>query len=190
VEKPPENTPQKIRRHLERVQEALHALAVEDIARAVDVLREAREHGRRVFTVGNGGSAATASHFANDLLKMCGLDATCLTDHVTVMLAYGNDTDWDEMFSGSLERILRPGDVLVAITCGGRSSNVYRAAEAALDLGGELIAMTGDWEDNALPTPEAGVMIVAAAGGRITVQEDAHMVICHAIAEALAKGKE
>ncbi|HEC35353.1 MAG TPA: SIS domain-containing protein, partial [Anaerolineae bacterium] len=97
-----------IRRYLEGVRETLALLAVERVAEVVDVLLSANYVGSVVFTAGNGGSAATASHFACDLAKGTIVPGrprfrvVALTDNVAQMTAWGNDVGYEEVFAGQL----------------------------------------------------------------------------------------
>ena len=141
-----------------------------------------------VWVVGNGGSAATASHFANDLVKACGVRAIALSDQTPTVLAYGNDEGWEGMFSGALNVLAgRQGgkDVLVAISTSGRSPNVVRAAEGFGP--GYLIVLTGPERDSNVLGASEGV-VIRARHKNIRVQEDVHMAVCHAIVSMLGKG--
>ena len=173
------------------VEDAITWISSKDVKRAVDILQAAREAMARVWIVGNGGSAALASHFANDLLKMGGVDATALTDAMPTVSAFGNDTGWENMFFGPLELLFSPGDVLVAISCSGKSKNVLNAAARIAAMGGILIVLTGNSEGNLLVRHTRSRVDVAlfVDSNDIRVQEDCHAIICHAIAGMLASTK-
>lgn len=156
------------------------------IAGAITVLRATILHGKRVWIVGNGGSAATAAHFANDLTKMAKVKAISIPDQTEIITAYGNDTGWENMYDEPLYIHFAPGDVLVAISCSGRSMNVIKAARTALELEGHLIVLTGKRINNILATMVEDKAICVEAND-IRIQEDVHLIICHAIAGALAE---
>ena len=159
-------------------------LDFESIACATNILRGARTDERRVWLAGNGGSAATASHFSNDLRKMCHIDATSLPNDISTILAYGNDEGWENMFSGAMEPF-NAGDVLIAISCSGASMNVIRAAWKAERRGGYIIALTGPvTKKNQLMLLAHPAIVVNSLD--IKVQEDLHLMICHSIAGVLA----
>lgn len=167
--------------YLNEVAEVLHRIPRHQITKALEVLIKAKDEGVTVFTFGNGGSAATASHFANDLTKMAGLKAICLSDMTPTILAYGNDDGWEYMFANALRDLSVPGDVFVAISCSGRSKNILQVA--SVSEFNQVIALTGEAENNPL---------LAFAHAPITVphpdirtQEDCHLVICHALAGQL-----
>lgn len=146
---------------------------------------EAREHGRTIYTCGNGGSAATASHFATDLLKGASLGKNsrfrviALTDATSTISAYSNDVSYDIVFEEQLRNFLKPGDIVVAISGSGNSMNVVRALRFAKSAGAHAVAFTG--RDGGALGKEATLHINVAEQhmGRI---EDAHMALCHMMA--------
>lgn len=151
----------------------------------VAMLRIAGRNRSTVWIAGNGGSAATASHFANDLSKMCGINAISISDQTPTILAYGNDNGWEFMFSDCLSKRMQPGDILVAISCSGRSPNILNAAQETIRRHGKVIALTGMERDNMLVAMQPDQYICIDSPD-IKIQEDIHMVMCHAIAGALA----
>lgn len=153
-----------------------------EIENAVATLKRAKEAQATVWLVGNGGSAATASHFANDLLKVCEIDAVAVADMVPSVLAFGNDNGWENMFSGVLEQTMKYDDVLVAISCGGESQNVLTAAE--LFRKDNLIILTGDDFESTLGLIKASAKVFVPHS-EIRIQEDTHLAVCHAIVGAL-----
>ena len=126
-----------IRQYLGEVQYTLGALPLDHIWNVVDLLLSANYAGSTVFTLGNGGSAATASHFACDLAKGTitpnrpRFRVVALTDNVPLMTAWGNDVAYDDVFAEQLSGLIRPADVVVAISGSGNSPNVLRAVELA-----------------------------------------------------------
>lgn len=170
------------------VETALRGVPVQFFNEAVEILRECQKRDSMVFVLGNGGSAATASHFSNDLLKMCKLRAVSIPDMTPMVTAYGNDLEWENMFSLPLSVLLRPSDVVIGISCSGKSRNVIFAMETAQALKAKTIVLTGD--NRQTPLTALGLDLVINVPFRdIRVQEDCHMVICHAIAGALSRGK-
>jgi D-sedoheptulose 7-phosphate isomerase len=119
--------------------------------RFVDALYRAFERGRKIFLCGNGGSAANASHFGQDLAKgtLSSMSAKRrmkvipLTDNVGFITALANDEGYDSIFEQQLRNLAEPGDVLVAISGSGNSPNVLRAVEYAKSLGMTTIGVTG-----------------------------------------------
>lgn len=165
------------------------ALDVIDPARVVavrDRIRAVRDRGGQLFLCGNGGSAATASHLANDLGKGAsfGRDparrfrVVALTDNVPWITALANDVSYEAIFAEQLRNLGRPGDLLLAISGSGRSRNVLAAVAAARELGMEVIGWTGF--DGGLLAESADLAIVAGSHhmGRV---EDVHAVLMHLV---------
>jgi D-sedoheptulose 7-phosphate isomerase len=98
---------------------------------------------------GNGGSAATATHWVNDLCKATRAEgrlpikAMCLTDNTSFLTALANDEGYDRVFAGQLESFAKPGDVLIVISASGNSPNLVRAVETAREGGVATIALLG-----------------------------------------------
>ncbi|MCH8150663.1 MAG: SIS domain-containing protein, partial [Planctomycetes bacterium] len=105
----------------------------------VDALKEARRHGNRIFIMGNGGSASTASHMVCDLSKstiqngLPRLRVIPITDNVPLITAWANDTGYENIFVQQLENQASRGDVVIAISGSGRSENVLRAVRRFRD---------------------------------------------------------
>jgi D-sedoheptulose 7-phosphate isomerase len=115
----------------------------------VAALVKARNARRRVYTLGNGGSASTASHMASDLNKGASrhdaprFRAVALTDSVPSMLAWGNDSSYEDIFVEQLKNHLENGDVVIAISGSGNSENVLKAVEYANKEGAVTVGLTG-----------------------------------------------
>lgn len=182
-----------VRAYVDSTSRLLAALDVVQVARVAQALREARRRGATVFVVGNGGSAATASHFVTDLNKLTDRDdaphirALSLTDNVPFMSALSNDVDYEHVFSGQLDRLLRPGDVLVAISASGRSPNVLRAVEHARARGLRTIALVG-FDGGALLSLAEMAIHVRSEHGAYGPVEDVHHAIQHVLAHCLSRG--
>src|SRR5207249_4385188 len=138
--------------YLTDLKTVLDRLPLEAIDRVVQAIETAHAAGRQIFVIGNGGSAATASHMMNDLCKgTVGHkgDATwkrfrviALTDNVSLMTAWANDTDYNHIFSEPLKNLAQRGDVLVAISASGNSPNIIAAVDAAKELGVKVSGLT------------------------------------------------
>jgi D-sedoheptulose 7-phosphate isomerase len=115
----------------------------------VSALVIARDSGKRVYICGNGGSASTASHMASDLNKGSNrkdarrFKAVALTDNIPAMLAWANDSSYDDIFVEQLRNHLEKGDVVIGISGSGNSSNVLKALHYANDEGALTIGLTG-----------------------------------------------
>lgn len=173
-----------IHKHLSEVSEAMTLLDQAAVIRAVEVLSVVKRTGGRVWLFGNGGSHSTAGHFANDLLKMAHISAVCLGDMSASLLAFGNDNGWGNMYVDPLKEMCKQGDGVVGISCSGNSENVLNAMQWAQDNGVLTIGLTGLSNDSLMDTlkPEALVHVPVPD---IRVQEDVHLMVCHAIVRAL-----
>src|SRR2546428_11645924 len=127
----------------------LGQLPLPAVRRVVEALRDAFARKAQVFVMGNGGSAATASHLACDINKGLGVGREkrfkmiCLNDNIPTMLAYANDVSYGDVFVEQLRNFLRPHDVVIGISCSGNSENVIKAVEFANAGGGVELWVTG-----------------------------------------------
>jgi D-sedoheptulose 7-phosphate isomerase len=177
-----------IRQYLTEMQEIIGQTSIGSIERVISVLHEAWKQRRKVFILGNGGSASTASHMANDLAKativpgMQRMRALALTDCVSLITAWANDSSYADIFKEQLENLLDEGDVVIGISASGNSENVLRALEFAkgkkavtIGLSGRSGGGVGRIADYCLRSPTDDVGMI----------EGAHMVIEHLIAKEL-----
>ena len=177
-----------IQRYLEEVQGTLGALPLERIRDVVDVLLSANYVGSTVFTLGNGGSAATASHFACDLGKGTIIPGRprfrvlALTDNVPLMTAWSNDVAYEDAFANQLGGLMGRGDVVVAFSGSGNSPNVLRAVELARRMGGITIGFTGFHGGRLSTLVDVPVVVPCDCMEQI---EDVHLVLCHLICTVL-----
>jgi D-sedoheptulose 7-phosphate isomerase len=167
-------------------------LTTVDIAlseRILDVLFQTYQRDGSVIVCGNGGSAATASHFVCDLGKWTVVDgkrrfrAVALTDNMPLVTAWGNDTAYERVFVEQIPMVYRPGDTLVAISGSGNSPNVLRVSEWVQAQGGQVIGMSGFGGGKLAAL--ADVPFVAQSSFMPEV-EDVHIALCHALAVNLA----
>lgn len=129
--------------------ETLEALDLQSVAAMEDAFAQAHQSGNRIFTMGNGGSGASASHAAGDFIKGAsyGLDQRfkmiCLNDNLPSMMAIANDIGWDDIFVEPLKNYVEPGDLVIGISGSGNSRNVLKAIAYAQSIGAVTIGMTG-----------------------------------------------
>jgi D-sedoheptulose 7-phosphate isomerase len=177
------------------LQEVIRLLCQIDIAtieRIAQRLRAARDLGATVYLAGNGGSAATASHFANDLGKAAKrsghapIRVMSLSDNVPWMTALANDEGYERVFSGQLENFARRGDVLIVISASGKSLNLIRAVEMARERGLVTIGFVG-FEGGALMHAVDDCLWLPTSHGAYGPVEDGHAVLCHLLTECLAQ---
>jgi D-sedoheptulose 7-phosphate isomerase len=168
----------------------LKGLDFKAIAEFMAVVLDARMRGSRIFFLGNGGSAATASHFANDFAigTRCPekpFKAISLTDNVAAMTAIANDEGYDQLFVKQLEVLMEPGDVVVAISASGNSPNVVKALEYANKCGNQTVALTGFETGGKIAELAKTVVHVKTRNGEYGPVEDAHMFLDHLIGSYL-----
>ena len=167
---------------------AMQAMPLALLARAAELLLECHRRGSTVFVVGNGGSAATASHFACDLAKGTrteGLPAfrvVPLTDNIPMLTAWANDTSYDRVFAEQLAGLVRPDDVVIVISGSGNSPNVLAVVDVAQQTGAATIALTGASGGQLRRRADLTVRVPAEA---IEQVEDAHLAIAHSLCVAL-----
>ena len=164
--------------------EAIHAVDLEKVEQAIEVLTKARDQGQRIFVCGNGGSAATASHFACDILKGASYKKATrfrilsLTDSLPTLTAYSNDVSYECVFVEQLKNFAESGDVVIAISGSGNSTNVIRAIEYGNSIGCRTVALTGKDGGKLGPLAEVNIQVPVPHMGRI---EDVHMMVLHMI---------
>jgi D-sedoheptulose 7-phosphate isomerase len=176
--------------HRQAVLQRLAALDVEAVERISRRLEAARLRGATIYVAGNGGSAATAAHWVNDLCKATlhasvrRIRAMCLTDSTPWFTALANDEGYERVFSEQLEAFGSPGDVVVLLSASGNSPNLVRAAETALAHDCEVVALLG-FDGGRLRSMATDHVLVPTAHGAYELVEDVHSVICHMIVRSL-----
>jgi D-sedoheptulose 7-phosphate isomerase len=171
------------RGYLAYVGEILNGIAPEPISAFAQALLGARERGSRIFFIGNGGSAATAGHFANDIAIGCRtwekpFRAISLVDNSAVLTALANDYGYEEVFSRQLRSQMVARDVVVAISASGNSPNILRAIEYANENDAVTVGITG-FDGGSLREIAQIAVHVRTGPGEYGPAEDAHMVIDH-----------
>jgi D-sedoheptulose 7-phosphate isomerase len=173
-----------------RVTAILDGVDLDSIGAAVDLIFEAWESRALVLLAGNGGSAATASHCANDLAKatrvadQLPMRAVSITDNASLMTALANDDGFERVFSHQMETLFRPGDVLVAISASGNSANIVDAAQHALDNDGSVIALTG-FTGGKLAEIANVTIHAPSERGEYGPVEDVHLIVTHMLTGCL-----
>jgi D-sedoheptulose 7-phosphate isomerase len=176
--------------YLGRLKDTIDKISVDNLDEIMCVLEKARMNGRMIFIMGNGGSAATASHFVCDFNKGISYSQEtkykfiCLNDNIPSLMAYANDLSYDDVFVNPLKTYFSPGDVVIGISGSGNSKNVVKAIEYAKSNGGITIAFTGfsggklyELADYNLHLPIDDMQIT----------EDLHMVLDHCMMKILSK---
>ncbi|MCH7562975.1 MAG: SIS domain-containing protein [Gemmatimonadetes bacterium] len=177
------------RGYMDYLAEVLERVDESEVAAFIGTLLDARERGARIFFMGNGGSAATATHFANDIAIGSKswekpFKASSLSDNVSSITAIANDDGYAEIFEQQLRVLMSSGDVVVAISASGNSPNVVRAVEYANANGAVTAALTGFDGGELKRISRLGIHVPTAKGEYGPV-EDVHLVLDHVVSSYL-----
>jgi len=169
----------------------LKAIDTREIGQFIETLIDARERGSTIYFIGNGGSAATASHFANDIAIGTNsynkpFRAVSLTDNQAIITAIGNDYGYEEIFVRQLMILGCPGDVVVAISASGNSPNLIRAFDYAKTIGIKTVAITA-FDGGKMKNIADESVHVPTALKEYGPAEDAHMVLDHLVGAYLMR---
>ena len=177
-----------VKSYIDQLNEVLNALPSKKFVEINKTLLDARETGKQIFVIGNGGSAAAASHMVCDFNKNTReagkkrMRAICLNDNTPSVLAYANDEGYDIIFSEQLLSLGQSGDILIAISGSGNSANIIKAIETAHQMNIKVIGLTGfkggkikELTDICLVVPSDSMEMI----------EDVHLIINHILAGLL-----
>jgi len=140
---------EQLQTYISSLQKTMDQLSQSLIADVIQILQHARMQGNQVFIMGNGGSASTSSHFVCDLAKNTRFEGLPhyrvigLADNMEIFSAYANDEGYESVFSQQLINLIRPDDVVIAISASGNSKNVVNAVEEARKYNAVTIGFTG-----------------------------------------------
>ena len=182
--------------YVTRLTNAIQSIDVAQLEAALGALRACALNGNRVYVIGNGGSAASANHFACDLSygvkthPSKSLKIQSLASNASVLTALANDYNYDAVFEMEVERLAVKGDVLIAISASGESLNVCRAVELAKTIGVITIGLSGFGDQNSLAKMADIAIHCNASKDEYGVSEDAHMSINHIFVEILKRFAE
>jgi D-sedoheptulose 7-phosphate isomerase len=166
------------------VEKMLQDISLVQLQRVLFLLEQAYYSNQRIFIMGNGGSAATASHFALDLSKNTiavgapRVKALSLTDQTPLITAWSNDTAYDHIFVEQLASLIEPGDIVIGISASGNSRNVVNALYFAKQSEAITIGLLGAHGGKMKEMVDAYVLV---PGQNIEQEEDAHMICAHII---------
>lgn len=154
----------------------------EDVAlqSAFKMIETARLQQGIVYVIGNGGSAGIASHFSTDLIKSMKVPSQTLYDS-NLMTCLSNDYGYEHVFSYPLEHLLKPSDLVVAISSSGKSPNIVKAAEATRSRKASLLTLSGFAENN--PLRKLGHLNFWVDRSDYGLVETAHFFLLHTIVD-------
>ncbi len=160
------------------------------IEEIINLLKKVQTNGNTIFTIGNGGSGSTASHFVSDLLKTAitkdekRFAAISLVDNIPVNLAWSNDQSFESIFVEQLKNFLKSDDLLFVFSGSGNSKNVINAIEYAKQNNAMCVGFTGmdggklkNMCDLCITVPSNNMLII----------ESIHLAICHCLIESIRK---
>lgn len=166
----------------EREIAVLNSLDLNSVNQVMNVLEDARLHGKRIFICGNGGSAATASHYCCDFNKGVSenqndkYNLECLNDNIPTLMAVANDIGYEEVFRFPLKNKMKSGDILIGISGSGNSKNVVNAMEYAKSIGGTTIAIVGYSGGKMKEMADYNIHVNI---NDMQISEDIHMMLDH-----------
>lgn len=177
--------------YLSRLTGTMGRIDLRSVGMFIEVLVQGRERDARIFFLGNGGSAATASHFANDLsigTKSQGkpFRVISLAENLSILTAIANDYGYEEIFTRQLRAQMLPDDIVVAISASGNSPNAVKAIEYANANGARTVALTG-FDGGALKAIAHLAVHVPTSKGEYGQVEDAHLILNHLIGAYLTE---
>jgi D-sedoheptulose 7-phosphate isomerase len=184
------DSPNKFSDYLSKLRTILDTLPLQEVARAADILFECYQSEHTVFTFGNGGSGALASHLVADFGKgthfpgpkematFRRLKAVAVTDSMPMITAWANDTHYEDVFMRQIENFLQPRDVVLAISGSGNSPNVLKALEFARNVGATTIGLGGFGGGKMKSLLDCPIIVASNNMQRV---EDAHVIIGHMI---------
>jgi len=179
---------QRARGYLQETRSILERLPVETVGRIFTILRDAYQDDRQVILMGNGGSAALASHFAVDLGKGTvapgrrRFRVVSIVDNTPVMTAYANDFSYADVFSEQIRSLARAGDVVFGVSGSGNSPNVLNGLKAAREVGATTVVLTGFAGGKAIELADITLVVPSDDMQHI---EDCHLMLTHLYMQAM-----
>lgn len=174
-----------------RISSGLNTVSKKDLDNALEDIYKTTKHGGQIWLIGNGGSAATASHFATDLSRCTSengqrIKAISLCDNLGLITAIGNDFSFEDIFLRQLENLGKAGDLLISISASGNSRNLIKAVEFANTFSIRTLSLVG-FDGGALQKLSDNSIYVQTNIGDYGIAEDCHSIICHYISSQLRK---
>jgi D-sedoheptulose 7-phosphate isomerase len=172
--------------YISGLKSVLDRIPWETVDQILKIVEEVHQRRGQIFVIGNGGSAATASHMMNDLNKGTlghkgdgawpRFRVIALTDNVSLMTAWANDTDYNHGFSEPLKNLAQRDDLLIAISASGNSPNIIAAVEVAKQMGVRVVGLTGFGGGKLAKLADVSFVVASSEYGPV---EDVHMILDH-----------
>ena len=178
--------------YFDTLKRTLDSLDRREVSDFIHALLAARDAGKQIFVMGNGGSAATASHMVCDFNKGLVADGKprfkfiCLNDNMATLMAYANDVSYDDVFIEPLKNFMQPGDLVIGISGSGNSINVVKAIEWANENGGKTFSLVG-YSGGKLK--QVSQRCIHADIENMQIVEDIHIILNHMIMYSVRENK-
>jgi len=176
--------------YLRNIKELINTIDINGITEFIKRLENAYKNGKTIFIMGNGGSAATASHFACDINKGVSsklqkkFKVLCLNDNIPIMLAYGNDISYDSIFIEQLKNFIMKEDLVIGISGSGNSKNVLNAIKYANKVSARTFGIIGCDGGKLKDIAQKSLIIKSFDMQKI---EDCHMILTHLTMQYFSK---
>lgn len=164
-----------------------HGIKIDGFDAALKIIHAQTGANRKLIFLGNGGSAAIASHAATDFFKNGGVRTMTFND-ASLLTCLSNDYKYEEAFERGVERMTDKGDVVFAISSSGKSSNILKAAQAGTKAGAQVVTLSGFGADN--PLRKLGDINFYVPSNSYAHVENIHLLICHMVLDTLMVLKE
>ena len=177
--------------YISRIDHALDTISLNELETSIKIISNSSKISGKIWLIGNGGSAATASHFATDLSRCTGenrqpITAISLCDNLGLITAIGNDFSFEDIFIKQLQNLGKAGDLLISISASGNSRNLIKAVEFANTFSISTLSLVG-FDGGALQELSDNSIFVQTNIGDYGIAEDCHSIICHYISSQLRK---
>lgn len=165
----------------------------DQITALYDLLDKARKNGKHVFVLGNGGSAAAASHWVCDFGKGINTEASkrmkifAPSDNSSIFSAYGNDNAYDQTFVEQLKNLLEKDDLVISLSVSGNSGNLVESHRYAKEVGAKTVCIVGDKNGKLIDMSDLSMVIKSENYG---IVEDIHIILEHAISQYMRANNE
>lgn len=173
--------------------ETIEKIDRSDVEKLYALMDEARLNGRRVFMLGNGGAAASASHWVCDFGKGINvgeskrLKMISPVDNSAIFSALGNDFGYETSLAYQIQNLIEPGDLVICMSVSGSSPNLVEAVKVAKPAGAKTVCIVGDKNGSLIGLCDFPMVIKSQNYG---VVEDIHMILAHAISQRMKKVNE
>lgn len=175
--------------YIDELKNVLDGFPHDQFERLIDAMMDAYREDKKMFVMGNGGSAATASHWVCDVNKGCSLQEEkrfkmfCLNDNIPTLLAYANDLSYEDVFVEQLKNFFETGDVVIGISGSGNSGNVLKAIEYANKNKGKTVGLCGYSGGKLYGMVDIPILVKVNDMQKV---EDVHMIVVHMLMQALS----